>query len=236
MIGIKAILFDLDGTLLPMDQEVFMKLYFGELGKRLVPFGYEPKKLMESVLAGTKAMVKNDGSRTNEETFWEKFAEFHGADCRKDEPIFDAFYRNEFVKAKEACGFTPKAKEVVEFLKAMGKLVLLATNPLFPKIATENRISWAGLAKEDFLFYTTYEQSHYCKPNPKYYEEIVKRVGVLPEECLMVGNDVGEDMVAETIGMNVFLLTDCLLNPKQIDCSSYPQGGFEDLMEYLKEL
>ena len=233
---IKTILFDLDGTLLPMDQDIFMKIYFGELGKRLVPFGYEPKKLMESVLAGTKAMVKNDGSRTNEETFWAKFSEFHGADCRKDEPIFDAFYRKEFAKAKEACGFTPRAKEVIEFLKVQGKTIILATNPLFPPIATENRIRWAGLSPEDFLFYTTYEKCSYCKPNPKYYEEILEKAGLLPEECLMIGNDVGEDMIAETIGMNVFLLTDCLLNPKQLDYSKYPQGGFDELMEYLKNI
>ena len=236
MIGIKAILFDLDGTLLPMDQEVFMKLYFGQLAVRLAPFGYEPKTLIDSVFAGIKAMVKNDGSRTNEQAFWERFSEFHGQDCRKDEPIFDAFYRNEFAKAKEACGVQPKAKEVIEFLKAKGKTIILATNPLFPQIATENRIRWAGLSPEDFLFYTTYEHSSYCKPNPKYYEEILNRAGLLPEECLMVGNDVGEDMVAETIGINVFLLTDCLLNPKQLEYAHYPQGGFEELLEYIKEL
>ena len=114
--AIKAVLFDLDGTLLPMDQEVFMKFYFGELSKRLVLYGYEPKKLIDSVFAGIKSMVKNDGTRKNEEAFWETFSEFHGEDCRKDEPIFDSFYRNEFEKAKGACGFEPKAKEVIEFL------------------------------------------------------------------------------------------------------------------------
>lgn len=234
--AIKAILFDLDGTLLPMDQEEFMKIYFGQLAICLAPFGYEPKQLVDSVWAGTRAMVKNDGSKTNEEAFWTKFSELYGKDCRKDEPIFDAFYRKEFVKAKEACGFQPKAKEIIEFLKAQGKIVILATNPLFPQIATENRIRWAGLSKEDFLFYTTYEYSSYCKPNPKYYEEILERAGLLPEECLMVGNDVREDMVAATVGMHVFLLTDCLLNPKQLDYSMYPQGGFEELMEYLKKI
>ena len=233
---IKAVLFDLDGTLLPMDQEVFMKLYFGELSKRLAPYGYEPKKLIDSVFAGIKAMIKNDGTRKNEEAFWETFSAFHEEDCRKDEPIFDSFYRNEFEKAKGACGFEPKAKEVIEFLKEQGKTIILATNPLFPQIATKNRIGWAGLSPDDFLFYTTYEYSSYCKPNPNYYKEILERAGFLPEECLMVGNDVGEDMVAETIGMNVFLLTDCLLNPKQLDCSKYPQGNFGDLMEYIKKL
>ena len=232
--AIKAVLFDLDGTLLPMDQDMFMKIYFGELSKRLAAYGYEPKRLMDSVFAGIKAMVKNDGTRKNEAVFWEEFSKFHGEDCRKDEPIFDAFYRNEFEKAKEGCGFEPKAKEVIEFLKAQGKTIILATNPLFPQIATKNRIGWAGLSPEDFLFYTTYESSSYCKPNPKYYEEILERASLLPEECLMVGNDVKEDMVARTLGIDVFLLTNDLIADDTCDLSQYPQGDFNDLYQYLE--
>ena len=33
--NIKAVLFDLDGTLLPMDQDIFVKSYFGLLAKKL---------------------------------------------------------------------------------------------------------------------------------------------------------------------------------------------------------
>lgn len=67
---IKVILFDLDGTLLPMDQEIFVKTYFGLIAQKLAPYGYQPKELIEAVWAGTKAMVKNDGRKTNEEVFW----------------------------------------------------------------------------------------------------------------------------------------------------------------------
>ena len=35
----------------------------------------------------------------------------------------------------------------------------------------------------------------------------MQKLNVSPEECLMVGNDVSEDMIAETIGMKVFLIT-----------------------------
>ena len=62
----KTVLFDLDGTLLPMDQDVFIRAYFGGLAQKLAPLGYEPKQLLDAVWAGTGAMVKNDGSRTNQ--------------------------------------------------------------------------------------------------------------------------------------------------------------------------
>lgn len=232
--NIKAILFDLDGTLLPMDQDLFMKCYFGALAAKLVPLDYDKDTLVANVWAGTKAMVMNDGSKTNEDAFWDTFCALVGKDCRVDMPVFDSFYRNEFSAAKNACQPTPAAKEVVDLIKASGKRLILATNPLFPAVATENRIGWAGLAKEDFELITTYENSSYCKPNPKYYVEILEKTGLKPEECLMVGNNAEEDMIAESLGMKVFLLTDCLINEKHADISKYPQGGFEELKTFLQ--
>lgn len=229
--SIKVVLFDLDGTLLPIDQDVFVKTYFGLLAKKLAPYGYEPDKLIQSVWAGTAAMVKNDGKQSNEEQFWKTFSEAYGVDMKKDIAVFDEFYRNEFAGVKEVCGFHPKAAETVRKLKEKDFRVGLATNPLFPQIATQNRIRWAGLEPEDFEFYTTYETSRYCKPNLSYYEDIVDMLGVTPQECLMVGNDVSEDMIAEKLGMKVFLLTDCLINKEQKDISVYPSGSFEQLLE-----
>ncbi len=51
----------------------------------------------------------------------------------------------------------------------------------------------------------------------------------------MVDNDVNEDMVAETVGMKVFLMTDCLLNKSDKDISRYPKGGFADLLKFIDE-
>lgn len=231
---VKAVLFDLDGTLLPMVQEKFIEGYMGSMAKKLAPYGYEPKKLGEGMWAGLASMVKNDGSALNEEVFWTTFCTVLGKNARKDEPIFEDFYKNEFQSVKNACGYNAKAREVVDYIKKKGIPVILATNPLFPAIATESRMRWAGLAPEDFKLYTTYENSTYCKPNPKYYLEILEKIGLKPEECLMVGNDVGEDMVAETLGMKVFLLTDCLINKDEKEISGYPQGGFLELSAYLE--
>lgn len=233
---IKAILFDLDGTLLPMDQDIFVKTYFNALAAKLALREYEPKKFLDMIWAGVIAMVKNDGSCTNEKVFWKKFTEIYGEDALKDKSYIDEFYYEEFNKVQEVCGFTASAREVIDEVKTSGKIVVLATNPIFPAAATENRMRWAGISPEDFHLYTTYENSSYCKPNLKYYTEILEKISCKPEECLMVGNDVREDMVAETLGMKVFLLTDCIINKKEQDISRFVKGGFKELKEYIKSL
>lgn len=234
---IRTVLFDLDGTLLPMDMDVFLKAYMGGLARRVAPAcGYDPKALVAGIMAGTEAMIRNDGGQSNEEAFWDFFAaRFEGKDVRADIPHFDAFYREDFDRVAEVCGRDPRAAQTVRELKRRGYRVILATNPLFPAVATEARIRWAGLEPADFEFYTTYEDSRHCKPNPDYYRDVLARAGCRAEECLMVGNDASDDVAAEQAGISVFLLTACLCNKENRDISGYPQGDFDDLMAYITE-
>ena len=234
--SVRYILFDLDGTLLPMDQDTFVKSYFGNLAKKLAPYGYEPEKLIKAIWAGTGAMIKNDGACTNEVAFWNYFATVFGEEARNDEPKFAEFYRTDFQNVQAVCGFNPKANETIQALKAMGYTLALATNPIFPAIATESRMRWAGLEQSDFVHYTTYENSTACKPNLQYYRDVLAAIGAKPEECLMVGNDVAEDMVAAKLGMKVFLLTDCIINKYNEDISGYPQGSFDELMDFVRNM
>ena len=232
----KAILFDLDGTLLPMDQEVFVRDYLGRMAAFLAPHGYDPQSLIKAVWAGTGAMVKNDGKAENEDVFWQVFNSAVGRDAKQDLALFEEFYRTEFQKAKDSCGFNPAAVEAIRQIKDMGYRLILATNPLFPAIATYSRIRWAGLNPEDFELVTTYENSRFCKPNPDYYREILGKIALDGSQCLMVGNDVGEDMVAQKLGMKTFLLTDCLINKTAEDISQYPHGSFPELLHYIRSL
>ncbi len=234
--SIKAILFDLDGTLLPMDQEKFLKAYIGGLAKAAEPHGYEPMTITSSILAGTAAMIKNNGEKTNEAVFWDAMAKVYGEAVMKDIHIFDEFYQTDFQKIKDVCGFAPQAATVVSKIKEKGLRVALATNPLFPAAATESRIHWAGLEPRDFEVFTSYETSKYSKPNLDYYKEMLLELRLEPEECMMVGNDVADDMVATKLGMSVFLLKDCLINTKNEDISTYPQGGFDELLSYIENL
>ena len=140
----KAVLFDLDGTLLPMDQEVFVKDYLGRMAAFLTPHGYDPERLIQAVWKGTGAMVKNDGKTSNEDVFWQVFNDMMEKDARQDSALFEEFYRGDFQKARQSCGFQPAAASAVREIRKMGYQVILATNPLFPAIATQSRIRWAG--------------------------------------------------------------------------------------------
>lgn len=233
---ITTIFFDLDGTLLPMDQEVFIKSYLDQMAKKMAPYGYDPKLLSQAVWAGTAAMVKNSENSTNETVFWNTFSTFFSHNVKQDEPLFEEFYHKEFQNVRHNCGFDARASQLISKIKSNGYRLVLATNPLFPAVATYSRARWAGLNPSDFEWITTYENSSRCKPNPDYYREILDKLNLNAEECIMVGNDVSEDMIARDLGFHVFLLTDCLINKENKDISQYPNGSFPELLEFIRSL
>lgn len=233
---LKAVLFDLDGTLLPMNQDKFTNGYLGLLAKKLFPLGYSSKELVDAIWSGTAEMVKNDGSASNETVFWRKFTDTLGERALRDKPVIEEFFQCEFDNAKVFCGYDAKAAKAVQDVKSMGLRIALASNPLFPMTAMEIRIRWAGLEPEDFELVTAFENIGVSKPNPMYYSEIARRLRLAPEECLMVGNDVEEDMAARDCGMDVFLLTNDLINRKRRNISVYPRGSFQSLCEYIRDM
>lgn len=231
-----TVLFDLDGTLLPMDEDVFIRTYFAGLAKKLAPHGYKPDELIKAIWQGTMAMLANNGEQTNEQAFFRVFSSIYGQKGIDDEVIFDHFYRNEFAAVREVCGFDESAAAVVRELRAMGLRTVLATNPIFPRIATEKRLGWAGLSPEDFELVTTYENCGHSKPNPGYYRDILARLGVEPGECIMIGNNTEDDMSAAELGVKVYLCPACLINKRGIDISPLPQGTLTQALDYIKTL
>lgn len=234
--NIKAILFDLDGTLLPMDQEAFTQGYFKELAAVISPLGIDPKTLVKVVWAGTDAMVKNNGQQTNKEVFWNTFAALSGTDMAVYQPACDRFYTEEFHHAKAFTGANPLAAEAIHLAHNNERKVILASNPIFPLAGHASRLSWIGLKPTDFDMVTSYETDYYCKPNPSYYAAICDRIDIRPDECLMIGNDENEDMyAASSIGMNGYLVTDCLIPAKNYNWTG-PRGTFAEMVNYLKTL
>ena len=69
-----------------------------------------------------------------------------------------------------------------------------------------------------------------------YYRDILSELGLSAGECLMVGNDADEDMAAGQTGMQVFLLTDCLINRENRSLDLWPHGGFSELDRYIESL
>lgn len=234
--SIRYILFDLDGTLLPMDQDHFIRTYMDALSTYMIPYGFEPHQFIETIWRGTGLMFKNDGKQTNEVVFWNAFLRVYGEDARQYESILDTFYHTRFAEVQSSCGYDSDAALTITKLKEMGFDLVLATQPIFPAIATESRMKWAGLDPSAFKLYTTYENSSFCKPNLAYYQQILDKLGAKPEECLMVGNDATEDMVAQKLGMKVFLLTNCLINKNGLDLSEYPQGDLRALLHYVQSM
>lgn len=232
--AIKCVLFDLDGTLLPQDLGEFLGAYLSGLAKFMGERGKDTDKLMQGMQAGIIAMVGNDGSRTNEEAFWSAYGRVTGASLPDEEAEYDTYYRQEYEKLRELCGFIPEAGESITALRDKGYRLVLATNPLYPDFPVESRMRWAGVEKQHFELVTTYRNSRHSKPNPMYYRDIADAMGVEPHECLMVGNDVSEDMAAEKVGMKVFLMPRCLINKNGEDISKYPCGGFSELLAYIE--
>lgn len=231
-----TILFDLDGTLLPMDQDLFINLYFKKLAQYFAPKGIHLENFKKSINEGTKAMVLNDGSMTNEQRFWKVFGDIYGESAGELEPDFIQFYQNEFHQVKASTNFTPYAARCIQKLKDKNYSIVVATNPLFPPVATYARINWAGLDVNDFLHITTYDNSSYCKPNLNYYKEILNTIGKDPEECMMIGNDVTEDMCTAKLGMDTYLIKDCLINANELPLEGMKMGSLSDFELYIDTL
>lgn len=232
----QAIFFDLDGTLLPMDMNVFMKEYFNNLYLEVAHMGIEAKEFVDCIWTGTAAMVKNDGTKKNVEVFWETFSKLLDCDIDAVKKICDSFYTEGFHNAKAATKENPLARRAVEAAHKASEKVVLATNPFFPRAGQLTRIGWIGLDAGDFDLITSYESDSYCKPNPGYYLSICERIGASPEDCLMIGNDEREDAYAAgKAGLDTFLVTDCLIaNDKYpADCR---RGTFEEMCSFLEKL
>lgn len=232
----QAILFDLDGTLLPMDVETFTRHYFGALVKELSPLGFTAESLFKPFWVATKAMMSNTTGKLNADVFWETFTALTGMERAKLEPICDAFYLDGFHACRAASQANPLAAEAVRLAREKADRVVLATNPLFPMDGQRTRLSWIGLTPEDFDLVTCYTSARHCKPNPAYFTDICDQLGLDPAQCLMIGNDDREDMhCAAAVGMPGYLVTDCRLIDREHPWTG-PQGSFADMIEMLRKL
>ncbi|MDY3920441.1 MAG: HAD family hydrolase [Candidatus Limivivens sp.] len=235
---IRHLLFDLDGTLLPMKQDEFVAFYLPLLAGNSISGGIstDVRTFIGAVWKGYEAMVRNDGSCTNRERFWSCLKELLPLEGVDAEKLALNFYSGDFNRTIQVTSPSPLADQIVKTAKGKGISVYLATNPVFPRCATQNRIRWAGLEESDFRVITTYEDCCFCKPNPRYFQQLLEAFGMNPEECLMVGNDVEEDLAIRRLGVKTYLVTDTMENKKNLPIETEYQGSLAELLSFVEHL
>lgn len=232
---VKTLLFDLDGTLLNVDMDVFLPAYLKTLAPRAAS-ALPPRQFVTDLLAATEVMAKNQNpAKTNQEVFVADFFARTGLDPEQWMPVFDDFYRTDFHQLRPLTSPNPVARPLVEAALARGYEVVIATNPVFPRVAIEARLSWGNLDGLPFHLVTSYEVMHFSKPNPRYFAEVAEKLGRAPEECVMVGNDAGDDLTACRVGMQTFLTTDCPAGKPREDCPPTWEGSLADVLRRVEE-
>jgi len=236
---IDTLLLDLDGTLLGVAQQAFVSSYLGELSKLFSKLGMDSVAATRALRDGTGAMLKNDGSVHNSSRFWTKFSqclELSDEQCERVRSACDTFYAHEFHAVKAVVTPSNLPLRLVKAMAAKGYTLVLATNPIFPEIASVSRLSWVELLPQYFKLITHYANSTFCKPNLGYYRELLTKIEREPQQCLMVGNSIAEDMCAGELGVNTFLVTDYCEATSETDYAPYRHGSLEELEEYLMTL
>jgi FMN phosphatase YigB (HAD superfamily) len=235
MRGVDTILFDLDGTLLPMEMNVFLRMYFYEVGRAFTDMS-DPKTFVSHLLEATQFMLNNDGKKTNSEVFAEKFSRKINGQMDIYLERFEKFYDEGYLNLKNYVYPNPLVKKAVETLKNKGYKLVIATNPIFPQKAVIHRVSWAGLNPSDFIYITSFEKSRYCKPNINFFLEVLDSIGKEAYHCLMVGNDVQEDLAAYKAGMHTYLITDHMINRNEEKVISTFTGDYKEFFGFVEKL
>lgn len=237
-------LFDLDGTLLNIEVDEFLKYYFGALSQKFNDLCENQDQFIKVLSKSTEKMIKNDGSKTNQQAFMEDFMQRIGIkekkEARKIKERFDNFYQREFTELDKYFELDKETPSyIINYLKRKGKKLVLATNPLFPVEAVEARLKWVNIDPNDFELITNYENMSYAKPNPDYYKEILEKISENPENCLMVGNDLSEDAVASKLGIKTLIIENKLIERRQedkkADLNIAWQGSLNEFKNLIEE-
>lgn len=229
-----AILFDLDGTLFPISNDNFEKVYLHSLAAKMAEY-VEPKHLLKSMWESLDVMIRDTSEAMNDEIFYQAFGDRVGHDLVETmKPKFDDYYLNEFNELKNHLDDNEDMVEAIRLLKERGYTLIIATNPMFPPVAVNQRILFSGLNPEDFTYVSDFEKHASAKPNKEFYVEVCKKNDLDPTKCLMVGNDMYEDMIAKELGMDAWLITDYLIESEMGDLSDW-KGTRKEFLERVKE-
>lgn len=234
--GYRAICFDLDGTLLPMELNHFLKTYFHTLGTYVERFGVKYSDFDKGMKAGMDAMFQEHGYTSNATVFWEAFFSFVDRGATDWDKSIAYFYECEFDQIGKGVVPSPWAAQAIDTLVAKGYPLVLTTMPLFPERALECRLAWAGLKAAVFSRLTTYLNSTSTKPHRAYYAENLAALGLQGKDVLMVGNNTVEDLAFTQLGADAFLVTDYLIDPIGCNLDEIKHGSLETFAQWIGQL
>ncbi len=204
-----TLLIDLDDTLLTNPIDSFLDQYFKELGKALAAY-VEPERMMQAMAKAVQAMqTKTDLTNSMEDTFNRVFYPAIGIPRADLIEELEDFYRARFPLLASLTSPRPEAARLLHNAFERGWQVVIATNPLFPATAVHQRLAWAGFPPDEYPFawIASFETSHFCKPNPAYYAELLAFLRWPESPAVMVGNDWENDILpAEALGLPTFWL------------------------------
>jgi FMN phosphatase YigB (HAD superfamily) len=231
-----TLLLDLDDTLLGNSMDSFIPAYLRSLCEHLAPF-IPAEKLVSTLMSGTQAMLDNDmPDKALKEVFDQAFYPVLGIQEADYIQRFDSFYSDEFSKLQELTQFRPEAVSMIEEAFNRGYNVAIATNPLFPMTAIQQRLEWAGLSPEiyPFLLIPSYETFHFAKPNTAFFTESLAKLGWPTGPVVMVGDDFDHDIApARVLGIGNFWITENGAPSGEELPTSAGCGNIQDLLPWI---
>ncbi len=235
-----TLLLDLDDTLLINPLKPFMEGYLRLLSQHLSQY-VDPKVMVDRMIKSTDRMIeKIHPYQTLKMVFDADFYPALGLDQEELQPVIESFYTDVFPELKSITAPRLDAIEAVSQAFSSGYKVVVATNPLFPAIATSQRLEWAGLPETKYLFdlVTSYESMHFAKPNNHYYTEILAQLGWPDQPVCMVGNSYDFDILPpHCLGIPGYLVeNDHDPDQHKKNEQDVKSGPFTGLLPWLKEL
>ncbi|WP_305043388.1 HAD family hydrolase [Geoalkalibacter sp.] len=233
--GLRAVLFDLDGTLLHVEMNSFIPAYVQGLARHFTDFAPR-SRFVDTVIKATFALLHDDSAAETNQTLFLRALERHlGIAPDQFEERLGAYVQDGMRGLQPLIEPLGLAPDILELCFARGWTVVIATNPVFPRELVEARLRWGGLDAYPYHLVTSYENTRFCKPHPGYFRDILETFDLAPEQCLMVGNDTEHDLAAGQVGIPTWLVDTWLVDRLGGGYRYDFRGDHRNLLQFLRE-